>query len=116
MLHESILTSIKKQCGLDADYEQFDPEIIAHINSVLMVLTQIGVGPHEGFVITDETETWGDFLGDTESIQRMVAVKTYIGLRVRLVFDPPAAAALLDVMQRQANEYEWRLNVQSETQ
>lgn len=115
MFEESILTSVKKQCGLDEDYEQFDPEIISHINAVLMVLNQIGIGPEEGFVVEDESETWGDLLGDEATLQRMTAVKTYIGLRVRLIFDPPASSALLESMTRQANELEWRLNVQAET-
>lgn len=115
MFYESILTSVKKQCGLDEDYEQFDPEIIAHINSVLMVLNQIGIGPEEGFIITDDEETWGDFLGDMATIQKLTAVKTYVGLRVRLIFDPPTSSALLDAMKRQVDEYEWRLNVQAET-
>lgn len=115
MFYESILNSIKKQCGLDEDYEHFDPEIVTHINSAFMVLNQIGVGPKEGFSIEDDSETWGDFFGDEEPLQRMRAVKTYIGLRVRLIFDPPASAALLDSMKRQADEYEWRLNIQAET-
>lgn len=115
MFYESILTSIKKQCGLDEDYEHFDPEIITHINSVLMVLNQIGIGPKEGFAIEDEVETWGEFLGEEATLQKMRAVKTYVGLRVRLIFDPPASAALLDSMKRQADEYEWRLNIQAET-
>ena len=115
MFNESILTSIKKQCGLDADYEQFDLDIISHINAVLMVLNQIGIGPEEGFAIEDEQDTWGDFLGDKAAIQRLTAVKTYVGLRVRLIFDPPASTALIESMTRQANELEWRLNVQAET-
>lgn len=115
MFNESILTSIKKQCGLDEDYEHFDPEIISHINSVLMVLNQIGIGPEEGFVIEDEMDTWGDLLGDKATLQRLTAVKTYIGLRVRLIFDPPGSSALIESMKRQIDELEWRLNVQAET-
>lgn len=115
MYDESILTSVKKQCGLDEDYEHFDPEIITHINSALMILTQLGVGPAEGFVIEDEDETWDDFLGDTKTVQQLVAVKTYVGLKVRLIFDPPSSSYVLDALKRQADELEWRLNVQAET-
>ena len=115
MYHESILTSVKKLCGLEKDYEQFDQEIITHINSTLMTLTQIGVGPAEGFVITDDAETWGDFLGDTKTVKQLVAVKTYIGLKVRLIFDPPTSSYVLDALKRQADEYEWRLNVLAES-
>lgn len=116
MFYESILTSVKKQCGLEADYEHFDPEIITHINSVFMTLNQIGVGPAEGFVVEDEEQTWGDFLGDRTNLQKLTAVRTYVGLKVRLIFDPPASSALLESMKRLADEYEWRLNVQAETQ
>ena len=115
MLYESILTSIKKLCGLEEDYEHFDQDIITHINSVFMILNQIGVGPAEGFIIEDEDQTWGDFLGDRATLQKLVAVRTYVGIKVRLLFDPPASTALLESMQRQADEYEWRLNVQAET-
>lgn len=115
MFNESILNSVKKQCGLEADYEHFDPEIIGHINSILMVLNQIGVGPEEGFVVEDDSETWGDFLGDRATTQKLTAVKTYVGLRVRLIFDPPGSSALIESMKRQADELEWRLNVQAET-
>lgn len=115
MYYESILTSVKKQCGLEEDYEHFDPEIISHINTALMTLTQLGVGPAEGFVVEDEDETWGDFLGDTKTVQQLVAVKTYVGLKVRLIFDPPSSSYVLDALKRQADELEWRLNVQAET-
>jgi hypothetical protein len=115
MFNESILNSVKKQCGLEADYEHFDPEIIGHINSILMVLNQIGVGPEEGFVVEDDSETWGDFLGDRVTTQKLTAVKTYVGLRVRLIFDPPGSSALIESMKRQADELEWRLNVLAET-
>lgn len=115
MFNESILNSVKKQCGLEADYEQFDPEIIGHINSMLMVLNQIGIGPEGGFMIEDDSETWGDLLGDRATVQKLTAVKTYVGLRVRLIFDPPGSSALIESMKRQIDELEWRLNVLAET-
>lgn len=114
MYDESILTSVKKLVGIESDYEHFDPDIISHINSTLMTLTQLGVGPAEGFIIEDEESTWGDFLGDAKTIQKLVAVKTYIGLKVRLIFDPPSNSFVLDALKRQADELEWRLNVQAE--
>jgi len=115
MFYESILNSVKKQCGLEEDYEQFDPEIITHINSILMVLNQIGIGPKEGFIVEDDSDTWGDFIGDRATVQKLTAVKTYVGQRVRLIFDPPASSALLESMKRQIDELEWRLNVLAET-
>lgn len=105
---ESILTSVKKMLGIPEDYTHFDPDIIMHINSVFMTLTQIGVGPVDGFYIEDSTNTWAEFLGDPTKLQ---AVKTYMGLKVRLAFDPPASSTVMQCMKQVADEFEWRLNV-----
>lgn len=105
---ESILTSIKKILGIDEDYEQFDPDIIMHINSTFSILKQLGVGPAEGFYITDESAIWEDFLEDRFDIEM---VKTYMGQRVKLMFDPPVSSAHLESLNRQIAEFEWRLNV-----
>lgn len=109
---ESILTSIKKLLGIDEEYEQFDPDIIMHINSVFMVLRQLGVGPSEGFAIEDETALWVDFVPDVTSI---ASIKTYMYLKVRLLFDPPINSAVIESMNRSISEFEWRLNVAAET-
>lgn len=106
---ESILTSIKKLLGISEDYEHFDEDIIMHINSVLMILTQVGVGPEEGFSITGNYETWEDFLGS--DISKLMAVRTYIYLKVKLLFDPPQSSAAIESINRLINEFEWRLNV-----
>lgn len=103
---ESILTSVKKMLGPAAEHEHFDPDIINHINSVFMDLTQMGVGPSDGFIIEDETTLWTDFVPD---IKKMAAVKSYMYLRVRLLFDPPASSAVIETMQRDINRYEFRL-------
>lgn len=105
---ESILTSIKKMLGITEEYEHFDPDIIMHINSVFMVLTQLGVGPSKGFYIEDSQATWGDFLGDPTQLQM---VKTYMGLKVRLLFDPPTSSTVMNAITQSINEFEWRLNV-----
>lgn len=110
---ESILITIKQMLGVGADYEHFDPEIIAHINSVLADLTQMGVGPSEGFLIEDETSVWSDFIGDNTT--KFEAVKSYIFLRVKLVFDPPTNSATIAAYQRDIDRWEWRLNVAAET-
>jgi hypothetical protein len=107
---ESILTSIKKMLGIDEEYTHFDADIIMHINSVLMILTQLGVGPEEGFVIEDDTSTWVDFIPEANAAQ-FHAVKSYIYLKVKLIFDPPLSSAVIDSMNRQIAEFEWRLNV-----
>lgn len=104
---ESILTSIKKLLGITEDYTHFDPDLIMHINSVFMILTQLGVGPSEGFTIEDETATWGDFVGDS----MIECVKSYIHLRVKLLFDPPLSSAHIESINRMISEFEWRLNV-----
>lgn len=109
---ESILTSIKKMLGPDSEYEYFDPDIIMHINTALMDLTQLGVGPSEGFSICDDTATWIDFIGDSKKLE---AVKTYVYIQVKLVFDPPTSSAAIDALERQAKKLEWRLNVAVDT-
>lgn len=104
---DSILTSIKKLLGIAPDYEHFDPDIIMHINSVFMILQQLGVGPAAGFYIIDEDATWYDFMPYAIQLE---AVKTYMYMKVRLAFDPPASSAALQAMERQVSELEWRLN------
>lgn len=110
-MSDSILTSIKKMLGPDEDYTHFDPDIITHINTALAVLTELGVGPADGFVIADDSETWADFIS---SDKLMKLVPTYVYLKVRLGFDPPSTAAVLESFERQAKEYEWRINVAAE--
>lgn len=105
---DSILTSVKKMLGIPEDYEQFDMDIIMHINSVLMILTQLGVGPEEGFVITDKTDKWSDFIGEGKLVE---LVKSYVYLKVRLIFDPPQSSSIIEAMNRQISEFEWRINV-----
>lgn len=109
---ESILTSIKKLLGIEEEYEQFDSDIVMHINSVLADLQQLGVGPEEGFFIEDDTSEWTDFIPEPGTLE---SVKTYMHLRVKLLFDPPTSSAVLESMQRQIDKFEWRLNVAAET-
>ena len=109
---ESILTSIKKMLGIQEEYAHFDADIIFHINSALMALTQMGVGPEEGFFVTTDEQTWEEYLGESK---RFEAVKSYIYLRVKLLFDPPANGTLVEVINKQIAELEWRLNAQAET-
>ena len=109
---ESILTSIKKLLGIAEDDDSFDTDVIMHINSTFMVLTQLGVGPPEGFMIEDESATWADFIPDGVSLE---AIKSYIYLRVKMIFDVNTTpSAVIDAMNRTINELEWRLNVAAE--
>lgn len=110
---DSILTSIKKLLGIEDDYGHFDPDIIMHINSVFMILTQLGVGPSEGFSIEDDTATWSDFI---PNLQNLEAVKTYVYLKVKLLFDPSGSSAVTESMNRQISELEWRLYVTVENE
>lgn len=104
---ESILTSIKKQLGYGADETGFDDEIVTHINSVISDLTQLGVGPSEGFEIEDETSIWTDFIPDTPKFN---SVKTYIYMRVKLIFDSSTmSSTLIESFNRQIDKFEWRL-------
>lgn len=109
---DSILTTIKKLLGVEEDYKHFDNDIIVHINSALMTLNQLGVGPASPVAVTSELDTWDKVLGDIKNLE---AVKTYIYIKVRMVFDPPTSSFVLEAMRKQAEELEWRLNVQTET-
>ena len=108
---ESILLSVKKMLGLDKDYDVFDPELIIHINTVFGTLHQLGVGPEDQFRITGDSETWSEF--DTEG-EQVDEVKTYVYLRVRLLFDPPSSSFVLSSFKEQLQELEWRLNVKAD--
>lgn len=110
---DSILTSIKKLLGITAEYKQFDPDLIIHINSVFLILKQIGIGPEQGFSISGEYETWKQFL--PEGSENFEAVKSYMYIKVKLLFDPPTSSAVMEAMNRIASEYEWRLNVEAES-
>ena len=105
---DSILTSIKKLLGIAEEYTQFDEDIIMHINTVFLNLTQLGVGPEEGFLIEDDVASWEDFINDNIQLQ---AVKTYVYLKVKLLFDPPLSSSVIESMNRMIAELEWRLNV-----
>ena len=109
---EHIVPSIKRMLGLVDDYTPFDTDVIIHINSALMKLTQLGVGPKEGFTVTDYDQKWSDFI--TNKV-KLGAVKTYVYLQVKMMFDPPTNSYLMDAMKSQADEIGWRLNVQAES-
>ena len=108
-MEESILTSIKGMIGpLD---DVFDMDLIIHINSVFMILTQLGVGPKEGFFIEDDSTTWNEFIPDLLKFQ---AVKTYMYLKTKMVFDPPNSSVMKDSMLKNIDELEWRLNAEAD--
>lgn len=106
--NDSILASIKKLLGITNEYTHFDPDIIMHINSVFPILNQLGVGPKDGFFISDNLSTWKDFLGDDE---RLLSVISYTHLKVKMVFDPPLSSVVMEAIKHRISELEWRLNV-----
>lgn len=110
---ESILDTVKKALGIAAEYTQFDVDITMHINTVFSVLTQLGVGPSEGFSIADNSAVWKDFTQDKKIFE---PVKSYISLKVRLMFDPPLNSSVTAVMERMVSELEWRLNMAAESE
>ena len=107
-MSESILNSIKKKIGYDAEYTTFDPDIIMAINAVFNILTQLGVGPKEGFAIEDATSVWSDYTSDTN----LNMVKEYIFMKVKLTFDPPQTTHVMNAYTEMIKEYECRLNYQ----
>lgn len=107
-METSILTSIKNLLLVPDDLTEFDNMIITHINSVFLNLTQLGVGPEEGFSIEDETTEWDEFISDNAQLN---SVKSYMYLKVKLLFDPPLSSSVIESMNRQIAELEWRLNV-----
>ena len=108
-MENSILTSVKKLLGLYAENTDFDTDIIMHINSVLAILHQLGVGPDNGFYIEDDNATWTQFLGEDQAFINMV--KSYVAAKVRILFDPPVSSAVMDSLNRICSEFEWRANV-----
>lgn len=105
---ESILTSIKKLLGITEEYTHFDSDIIMHINSVFMILNQLGVGPEDGYNITGKEDKWSDFIQDSTEIE---SVKTYVFAKVKLIFDPPSSSVVTESYNRIISELEWRLHI-----
>ena len=108
-MDESILLTIKEMLGPSGDYEAFDAEIIMHINTAIMALTQMGVGPEEGFMIHDDSAIWSDFISESNELKLLQGVKSYIYFNVKLVFDPPASSSAVEAINRQLAQVEWRM-------
>lgn len=111
IMDEQILTSIKKLLGIYEENTDFDTDILIHINSVITILNQLGIGPDEGFTV-DEDTTWKDYLDDNKKIN---SVKSYIYLKVKSIFDPPMSSAIKEANKQMIDELEWRLNLYHES-
>lgn len=112
-MNDSILDTIKSMLGPAEDYDEFSTDILIHINSALSILTQLGVGPTNGFRVLDKTDTWGEFI--PAGREDLDSIKTYVYLRVKLVFDPPTNSAALEAIKETIKEFEWRLNAAVES-
>lgn len=104
---DSILLSIKKMLGIEEEYTHFDADIIMHINTVLGILTQLGVGPSTGYLIQDATNTWDEFITGSN----LEMIKSYIYLRVKMLFDPSLSSVVTGAINEQIAMFEWRINV-----
>ena len=109
-MEESILTSIKKLIGIEEDYDHFDTDIIIHINTAFANLRRLGVGPSKGFSIRDKSAGWYDF---TNNDIKLESVKTYVYIKVKLIFDPPTNSFVMESMKNTASELEWCLKEES---
>lgn len=107
-INDSILSTVKKSLGITDGYTHFDQDVVMHINSVLSTLYQLGIGPKGGFQLSTGEETWSQIL---ENDPRINFVKTYVCLRVRMLFDPPTAGPLIQAYNREIDELTWRINV-----
>lgn len=109
---DSILNTIKKMLGIDSNYDAFDTDIIVHINSAIMILRQLGIGPPDGFIVSDESDSWSDLIGEGTMLYE--SIKTYIYLKVKSVFDPSTSSAANEASKEMIKELEWRLNSESD--
>ena len=107
---ETILNTIKKLLGIQQEYEYFDEDIMIHIKTAFASLNQLGVGPAEGFYMDDKTALWDDYITSIN----MQMIKSYIYLKVRILFDPPTSSVLMDSMNRSIAELEWRLYLEGD--
>lgn len=110
-MNGSILDSIKKNLGIVPEYTAFDDQIILDINAAFSTLNQLGFGPDEGFEITGIDEFWSDIIEEP----RFNFVKSYVCMKVRVMFDPPTSSYALDALNKQIAEYEWRIKAEIET-
>lgn len=110
---DSILTTIKKLLGIDEEDVSFDTDVMIHINSVIPNLSQMGIGPKNGFIVTSKDQKWSDYIGS--SVINLEGVKTYLYLKIKLIFDPPTNSTTIDAINKNISELEWRMMLAVET-
>lgn len=111
-MSESILTSVKKLLGIQEECEEFDADILMHINSAIFTLRQIGVGPDSIYTVYDKSQTYDDYLGEGNPEQAQV--KTYLYYKVRVGWDPPSSSFAVEALEKKIQEAEWRLKIEVE--
>ena len=107
-MQDSILMTIRKLVCGDPYADHFDTDLLVHINACFSILNQLGVGPESGFIVTDETQSWSSYVADNRILNM---VKTYVTLKVKKIFDPPLTSSVLEAMDKEISQLEWRLNV-----
>lgn len=107
-MQDSILMTIRKLVCGDPYADHFDTDLLVHINACFSILNQLGVGPENGFVVTDETQSWSSYIADNYILNM---VKTYVTLKVKKIFDPPLTSSVLEAMDKEISQLEWRLNI-----
>ena len=107
-MQDSILMTIRKLVCGNPYADHFDTDLLVHINACFSILNQLGIGPENGFVVTDETQSWSSYIADNYILNM---VKTYVTLKVKKIFDPPLTSSVLEAMDKEISQLEWRLNV-----
>lgn len=107
-MQDSILMTIRKLVCGNPYADHFDTDLLVHINACFSILNQLGVGPENGFVVTDDTQSWSSYIADNYILNM---VKTYVTLKVKKIFDPPLTSSVLEAMDKEISQLEWRLNV-----
>ena len=107
-MQDSILMTIRKLVCGNPYADHFDTDLLVHINACFSILNQLGVGPENGFIVTDETQSWSRYIADHYILNM---VKTYVTLKVKKIFDPPLTSSVLEAMDKEISQLEWRLNV-----
>lgn len=113
-MDESILIDVKKLAGLAPEDDSFDKDLIIYINTVIAVLTQLGVTPSQSFILEDQDTQWSDYLPSDTSLETFQFVRSYISMKVRLIFDPPQNTTVMDALKGAIAECEWRINVEAD--
>ncbi len=111
-IEDSILDSVKSSLGIVEGYPYFDSQLVQDINGVFSKLHQLGVGPDDGFEITNSEDKWSDYLNDEK---RLNLVKTYMSRCIRLLFDPPSNSFAVESIKEIIKELEWRIIVEVES-